>query len=79
MNPLVPTALDGALTVVSLVALMLALAAFMSLIRSPSPSGWRLLTWAVVVLIVPFVGPAMWFVARQRDRSVTPTRAGNDI
>jgi hypothetical protein len=67
MDPLVPTVLDGALMAVSLVALILAFAAVISLICSATLSGWRLLTWVVVVLIVPFVGPALWFVARKRD------------
>ncbi|MDN3478922.1 hypothetical protein [Curtobacterium sp. APC 4022] len=52
MNPLVPTVLAVALTAVALVALLLDLAAVISLIRSAPPSGWRLLAWAVVVLIV---------------------------
>nr|WP_232832743.1 PLDc N-terminal domain-containing protein [Curtobacterium sp. YC1] len=55
---------------VSLVALLLALAAFISLIRSASPSGWRLLGWALVVLFVPIIGPAAWFLGRHRERSV---------
>lgn len=77
VNPLVPTVLDGALTAVALVALLLALAAVISLIRAAPPSGWRLLAWAVVVLIVPVVGPAMWFRARQRARSVKHPQAGD--
>jgi cytochrome bd-type quinol oxidase subunit 1 len=76
MNPLVPTALDGALMAVSLVALILALAAFVSLIRAGSPAGWPLLAWVLVVLLVPFVGPAAWFTVRRRERSSDPQRRG---
>ena len=47
VNPLVPTVLA-----VALVALLLDLAAVILSIRSAPPSGWRLLAWAVVVLIV---------------------------
>lgn len=69
MNPLVPTALDGTLEIVSLVALLLAIAAFISLIRTTSPSGRPLFAWALVVLLVPFIGPAAWFTAQHRQRS----------
>ena len=70
MNPLVPTALDGVLMGVSLVALFLALATFISLMRSWSTSGRRLIAWTLVVLFVPIIGPAAWFVARHRERSI---------
>ncbi|PYY61305.1 hypothetical protein DEJ17_04030 [Curtobacterium sp. MCSS17_011] len=72
MNPLVPTALDGVLMAVSLLALFLALAAFISLIRARSTSGRRLLGWTLVVLFAPIIGPATWFVARHRERSIEP-------
>jgi hypothetical protein len=75
MNPLVPTALDGVLMTVSLVALFLALAAFISLMRSGSTSGRRLIAWTLVVLFIPIIGPATWFVARRRERS---TEANGD-
>ena len=75
MNPLVPTALDGVLMAVSLVALFLALAAFISLMRSGSTSGRHLIAWTLVVLFVPIIGPAMWFIARRRERS---TEANGD-
>ncbi|WP_186377183.1 PLD nuclease N-terminal domain-containing protein [Curtobacterium pusillum] len=61
---------------VSVVALLLALAAFLSLIRSGSTSGRRLLAWTVVVLFVPIIGPATWFVARHRERSTEPDDDG---
>lgn len=78
MNPLVPTALDGALMAVSLVAMSLALVAFVSVIRSASASGSCSLIWAVVVLLVPIVGPALWFVVRRRQRSAALPRTGDD-
>lgn len=61
---------------VSLVALFLALAAFVSLIRAASLSGWRLLGWALVVLFVPIIGSAAWFLSRYRERSVEPENGG---
>jgi len=70
MNPFVPTAFDGALMTLSVVALLLALVAFICLLLATTASGWRLLAWALVILFVPIVGPAMWFVARRRERSV---------
>ncbi|MBT2503783.1 PLDc N-terminal domain-containing protein [Curtobacterium sp. ISL-83] len=76
MNPLVPTALDGVLMTVSVVALLVALAAFLSLIQSSSTSGRRLLAWTVVVLFIPIMGPATWFAARQRERSIEPNDDG---
>lgn len=75
MNPLVPTALDGVLMTVSLVALFLALAAFISLMRCGSTSGRRLIAWTLVVLFIPIVGPATWFLVRRRERS---TEANGD-
>jgi hypothetical protein len=68
MSPLVPTVFDGALMAVSAVALILALTAFILLILSPSVSGWRLLVWALIVFLVPIVGPTTWFVARHHAR-----------
>ncbi|SOC88093.1 Phospholipase_D-nuclease N-terminal [Curtobacterium sp. 314Chir4.1] len=70
MNPLVPSALDGVLTIGSLVALILALVALISVLRATFPSGWRQLAWALVVLVVPYIGPLAWFVARRRERSL---------
>ncbi|MBF4613083.1 hypothetical protein [Curtobacterium sp. VKM Ac-1376] len=78
MNPLVPTVLDAAVLIVCLVALILALAAFGSLARSASLNGWRLLAWAFVVLFVPFVGPATWFVARRRARLLAFQQVSDD-
>lgn len=70
MNPLAPTPLDGTMMVVAIIAFVLAIAALISLIiAAPKLSGWRLLGWALVVLLVPIVGPAAWFVSRQRERS----------
>ncbi|MFJ3383421.1 MULTISPECIES: PLDc N-terminal domain-containing protein [unclassified Curtobacterium] len=76
MDPLSPTVLDGVLTAVSLVALLLALAALVSLIRSRAIAGRRLLGWALVVILVPIIGPAAWFVVRSRQRSIAPTESG---
>lgn len=70
MNPFVPTVFDGALMALSVVALLLALVAFTSLLVSRTASGWRSLAWALVILFVPIVGPAAWFVARRRERSI---------
>jgi hypothetical protein len=69
MSPLVPTALDGTLMIASLVALLLTIAAFISLVRTTPPSGLHLLAWSLVVLLVPFFGPAAWFTAQHGKRS----------
>lgn len=69
VNPLVPTPADGALMVVSLVALALSLSAFLSLARAGAVTGRRGLAWALVVLFVPFLGAAAWFVARHREQA----------
>ncbi|MFS0731656.1 PLD nuclease N-terminal domain-containing protein [Curtobacterium sp. 1P10AnD] len=74
MNPFVPTSLDGALMAVSVGALVLALAAFISLLLSGAAPSWRPLAWALVILFVPIVGPATWFVARRRERSTARGR-----
>jgi len=68
VNPLVPTALDGAAMSVRIFGLLLALVALASLIRAASPTGWHLLAWALVVLFVPLVGPVSWFAIRLRGR-----------
>ena len=74
MNPFVPTPLDGALMGVSVGALVLALAAFTSLLLSRAASHRRPHTWALAILFVPIVGPVMWFVARRLERSVARGR-----
>lgn len=74
MNPLVPTWLDGALMTVSVGALILALAACTSLLLSGVAPSWRALGWALVILFVPIVGLAAWFVARRRERSTAHGR-----
>lgn len=74
MNPLIPTVLDGVLMAVSTAASLLALAAFVSLVRSPSPAGRRLLVWILVVLFMPILGPIAWFVAQSRERSIESGR-----
>ncbi|MDP4331889.1 PLDc N-terminal domain-containing protein [Curtobacterium sp. A7_M15] len=68
VNPLLPTALDGATMSIAIVGLVLALAALASLLAASSPTGWPVLAWALVVLFVPFVGPVSWFAARRRER-----------
>lgn len=78
MNPLVPTALDGVLMTVSVVALITALTAVISLLRSASRTGLPLLAWVLVVLLVPFVGPGAWFAARRLGGSSGPDEAGGD-
>lgn len=70
MNPLVPSFIDGVLTTASLVALVMALVALISVIRATFASGWRQLGWALVVLVIPYIGPSAWFVARHRERSL---------
>ena len=68
--------LDGVLTAVFIVALILAIAALISLIGSAPPAGWRLFACILVVLCLPIFGPVSWFVARYRERSVDSRRSG---
>lgn len=76
VDPLVPTPLDGVLMAVWITALFLAGAAFISLMRRASTSGRRLLAWVIVVLFVPILGPAAWFIARRRGRPVRSDSGG---
>jgi choline-glycine betaine transporter len=70
MNPLVPTPFDGTMMVVAVIAFVLMVVALFSLIlAAPKLSGWRLVAWALLVLLVPFVGPAAWLISRQRERT----------
>lgn len=70
MSPFVPSVIDGLLITASLAALIMALVALTSVIRATSASGWRQLGWALVVLVIPYIGPSAWFVARHREWSL---------
>ena len=76
MTPLVPTVLDGTLMVVSLVALVLSLSAFLSLARAGALTGRRGLAWTLVILLVPVLGATAWFVARRRERAAARRKRG---
>lgn len=76
MNPLVPTALDGVLMSLSLAALVLALAAFISMIRTGWATGWCFLAWVVIVFLVPVIGPAAWFLRGRGRRARELQRSG---
>lgn len=74
MNPLVPTPFDGAVAALAVVALILAIVAAVSLIISaPGRSGRIVITWALIVLLVPLVGPCAWFLMRRREHAATAT------
>lgn len=70
MNPLLPTPLDGTLTIAMSVAMIVSLIAMVSVLRARSVSGSRAMRWLLVVLFVPFIGPAAWFLARYRARAL---------
>lgn len=69
MNPLVPSAFDGVLIAGALGTVILACAACVSLLLNRTVTGWSLLAWALVILFVPIIGPAAWFIARRRERA----------
>lgn len=67
MNPLVPAAYDIGWAVVALVAFALAVWAIVSLSRGAArlPS-LTVVLWAVVILLVPVLGPVAWLAAGRR-------------
>ncbi|MEK6310061.1 MULTISPECIES: PLDc N-terminal domain-containing protein [Curtobacterium] len=70
MNPLVPSTPDGVVAIAAVGAVILSAAALLSvIITAPRLPGRALLAWALVVALVPFVGPASWFLTRQGKRS----------
>ncbi len=58
MNPLVPSTPDGVVAIAAVGAVILSAAALLSvIITAPRLPGRALLAWALVVALVPFVGP----------------------
>jgi hypothetical protein len=76
MNPLIPTFVDVVMMVTLIIALGLSFAAFISMIRAATLSGWRFLVWALVVFLLPIAGAAAWFATRRRDTGETFARRG---
>ncbi|QPE04020.1 PLDc N-terminal domain-containing protein [Microbacterium schleiferi] len=71
-NPLLPAAYDIAWSAIAAVALALTVVALIALVRSAGrlPAG-LLLLWALLILFVPVVGPALWLTAGRRTNSTT--------
>lgn len=62
-NPLLPAAYDVIWSGVVLVLVVLLIWAMVSIARSGLDPRVRLV-WAIIVLLLPVVGPICWFVAR---------------
>lgn len=71
MNPLVPTALDAVWMVLALAAFALSVTALVSVARARECRLGERLLWAVLVIVVPIIGPSAWFIAGR-----APARAG---
>lgn len=67
VNPLLPAAYDVAWSAVALVVLALFAVAFVSLMRNAkSMTPGVGLVWALVVLLIPAVGPLAWLAIGRR-------------
>ncbi len=67
MNPLMPAAYDLVWSAVALVAFGLVVWAVVSLSRRARPLPSRVvLTWALVIVVVPVLGPVAWLAAGRR-------------
>lgn len=53
----------------------LAIAALLSIARRPGSGAENRALWTVVVVILPVVGPAMWFATRRRGVDVAAARS----
>lgn len=73
-NPLLPSLIDGVVMVAAMIGLMLAFIALVSVLRSAPRSGWHVLGWVLIVLTVPFIGAAMWFVAGRQRPTARPVQ-----
>lgn len=70
-SPLVPAAYDVMWSVLVVGLLGLLAAALWSIHRSRTATAHEQLAWTLVVLLLPVVGPLLWFVARVPRRVVT--------
>lgn len=69
-SPLLPTAYDLVWSLVLLCYLGLVVGALISLGRSARRLGPAIsLVWALVILLLPLLGPATWFLAGRRSVS----------
>ncbi len=67
MNPLMPAAYDLVWSAVALVAFGLVVWAIVSLSRRARPLPSRVvLMWALVIVVVPILGPVAWLAAGRR-------------
>ncbi|WP_062073584.1 PLD nuclease N-terminal domain-containing protein [Demequina sediminicola] len=72
VSPLLPTTYDVAWTVVAVATLAFAVVALVSVARRASlMSSSAVALWCLLILVVPVVGPVMWFVAGKRARPAT--------
>ncbi|MCU4296707.1 PLDc_N domain-containing protein [Brevibacterium permense] len=65
-NPLLPAAYDVIWSGIVLLLVVLLIWAMVSIARSGLDPQVRLV-WAIIVLLLPVVGPICWFVARPQN------------
>ena len=63
-NPLWPAAYDGLWTAFIALVSVLMFVALMDVMRTASPL--RAVEWVVLIVLVPIVGPALWFLYGRR-------------
>lgn len=67
MSPLIPTALDSAMVILSLIAVILAIIALVFIAKDRRDFQSRILA-ALFVCVVPLVGPVFYFIVRRGER-----------
>lgn len=66
MNPLAPSAADAMGSVIAVLVVVLAIVAIVSLSRCRGLSPRQALLWALLIVLVPVLGPLAWLVAGRR-------------
>lgn len=64
-NPLLPSVMDLGLAILCLAIAALTLVALISLVRHRTSHFVTNLGWFVLIVFVPVVGAALWFIARR--------------
>lgn len=66
INPTLPLAFDLVWTATALLWIVLAVIAWVSILRADHPRSGGKFWWCLLVLAVPLVGALLWFWARPR-------------
>lgn len=65
-NPLFPPEYDGAWTALTLLITLFMVGALYDVMRSPRATMIKAVEWVVLIVLVPIVGPSIWFLYGRR-------------